>query len=342
MVKAREMNKVTAKVIVVGAGISGLLAAQVLQDNGVDVCVIDKSTSVGGRLATRRIGTGVADHGAQFFTVRDAKLQAMVDEWVAKDLVYVWSYGFSDGSLATAPTDGHPRYAVRGGMNALAKHIADGLHNVILEHRIVTATYDEQGWIFQDENAELFTSDALIMTAPMPQTVAILEDGATFLSPPEKAQVEAIHYAPCLTGMFWIEGGRVTLPTPGAIQRRSGNITWIADNHQKGISPNGILVTVQASEEYSHQLWDAPDERILNALITDLRIFMDERVHIREAQLKRWRYSRPVNPLTELCMVAGTSQPLILAGDSFASARVEGAILSGLAAGEAMVKLIKK
>jgi len=342
MVKARDMNQVTAEVIVVGAGISGLLAARVLQDNGVSVCVMDKATSVGGRLATRRIGTGVADHDAQFFTVRHPQFQAMVDEWVAQDLVYVWSYGFNDGSLATTPTDGHPRYAVRGGMNALAKHVASGLNDIRLGRKIVTATYDEQGWVFQDENADLFTSDALIMTPPMPQTLAILEDGATFLNPTEKELVMAIEYAPCLAGMFWIEGGRVTLPAPGAIQRRTGNITWIADNHQKGISPNGILVTVQASEEYSHQLWDAPDERVLNALITDLRIFMDERVHIREAQLKRWRYSRPLNPFAEHCMVTQTPQPLILAGDSFGSARVEGAVMSGLSAGEAMLKLIKK
>jgi hypothetical protein len=74
------MNKLTAEVIIVGAGISGLMAAQVLQNNGVHVCVMDKSTSVGGRLATRRIGTGVADHGAQFFTVREPQFQAMVDD----------------------------------------------------------------------------------------------------------------------------------------------------------------------------------------------------------------------------------------------------------------------
>jgi hypothetical protein len=176
----------------------------------------------------------------------------------------------------------------------------------------------------------------------MPQTIEILEDGATFLPAEQKAQMDELHYAPCLTGIFWIDGGRVTLPAPGAIQRRTGNITWIADNHQKGISPNGIVVTVQASEEYSTQLWDAPDERILNALITDLRIFMDERVHIREAQLKRWRYSRPVNPRSDYYMVVPIENPLILAGDCFANARVEGAVLSGLHAGETMLKLMKK
>ncbi|MCL4256275.1 MAG: hypothetical protein KJ043_21130, partial [Anaerolineae bacterium] len=79
-----------------------------------------------------------------------------------------------------------------------------------------------------------------------------------------------------------------------------------------------------------------------DALITDLRIFMDERVHIREAQLKRWRYSRPLNPRGDYCMVVNIEQPLILAGDCFGDARVEGTALSGLAAADAMLNLIKK
>jgi len=35
------------------------------------------------------------------------------------------STGWSDGSLAATPSDGHPRYAVRGGMNALAKTLCE-------------------------------------------------------------------------------------------------------------------------------------------------------------------------------------------------------------------------
>ena len=57
--------------IVVGAGISGLLAADELQREGWTVAVLDKSRGVGGRMTTRRVGEGTFDHGAQFFTVRD-------------------------------------------------------------------------------------------------------------------------------------------------------------------------------------------------------------------------------------------------------------------------------
>jgi len=67
------------KVVIVGAGISGLVAARELAAHDVDVTVVDKGRSVGGRLATRRIGDARLDHGAQFFTVRTPAFQACVD-----------------------------------------------------------------------------------------------------------------------------------------------------------------------------------------------------------------------------------------------------------------------
>ncbi|MSO32728.1 MAG: FAD-dependent oxidoreductase, partial [Ilumatobacteraceae bacterium] len=58
------------RVVVVGAGIAGLTAARALSHAGHSVIVLDKGRSVGGRMATRRIGDATVDHGAQFFTVR--------------------------------------------------------------------------------------------------------------------------------------------------------------------------------------------------------------------------------------------------------------------------------
>ena len=58
------------RAVVVGAGIAGLMAGRTLARAGHEVIVLDKGTSVGGRMATRRIGEATFDHGAQFFTVQ--------------------------------------------------------------------------------------------------------------------------------------------------------------------------------------------------------------------------------------------------------------------------------
>jgi len=56
--------------LVVRAGISGLLPARTLTEQGVLVTLLDKSRRAGGRMAARRVGEAVFDHGAQFFTAR--------------------------------------------------------------------------------------------------------------------------------------------------------------------------------------------------------------------------------------------------------------------------------
>ena len=63
--------------LVVGAGVAGLLAATELAAAGCRVIVLEKSRGIGGRMATRRLGGAVCDHGAQFFTVRTEEFGAV-------------------------------------------------------------------------------------------------------------------------------------------------------------------------------------------------------------------------------------------------------------------------
>ena len=67
------------RVAVVGAGLAGLTAARALSARH-DVVVIERGRSVGGRLATRRVGNAVFDHGPQFFTVRTDEFGTVVDD----------------------------------------------------------------------------------------------------------------------------------------------------------------------------------------------------------------------------------------------------------------------
>lgn len=61
-------TKKLAKVIVIGAGISGLAAAQQLQQFGMDVIVLEARDRVGGRIATFRKNSYIADLGAMVVT----------------------------------------------------------------------------------------------------------------------------------------------------------------------------------------------------------------------------------------------------------------------------------
>jgi renalase len=83
------MNKLP-HIAVIGAGIAGLSCATQLQEAGLKVSVFDKSRGPGGRMSTRRGDDWQCDHGAQYFTARDADFQAEVARWQAAGVAALW------------------------------------------------------------------------------------------------------------------------------------------------------------------------------------------------------------------------------------------------------------
>ena len=324
----------TVDVLIVGAGLSGLMSAQGLHERGYSVKLLDKGRSVGGRLATRRVGKGVADHGAQFFTVRTSTLQSYVDQWRELGLIYSWGTGWSDGSVKRTAGDGHPRYVARGGMNKLAKHLAQDLDIVV--NRLVTSVRQiPDGWALEDGDGGTYEGRGLIMTPPMPETLDLLTNNDVYLSPDDFTELRRIRFGPCLCGMHEIDGD-VDLPEPGALQDFQSDVYWVADNQAKGISQTTI-VTSHANAKFSRQNWDASEEDIVRALESAVLPFLNVGAKIVHTQLKKWRYSVPLTTYPHECLLAKDLPRLVFAGDAFGGrGRVEGAFLSGVAAGETM------
>ena len=168
--------------LIIGAGMAGLAAAHRLQSQGLAVALLDKGRGVGGRLATRwreRDGGNRAyfDHGAQFFTVRTPLFQSFVDRWRQEGLVREWSRGFAGATTESHP-DGHPRYVVEGGMNALARHLASPLP--VFTGTQVTAIQGEgaAGWSVHLATGETWAAPALLLTPPVPPTPRLRIDRA--------------------------------------------------------------------------------------------------------------------------------------------------------------------
>ena len=322
-------------VLIVGAGLSGLMAARTLREHGYSVFLLERGRDIGGRLATQHVGaTGVADLGAQFFTVRSDTLQAYVDRWLAQDLVYVWGTGWSDGSVKPTFSDGHPRYVTRGGMHRLATHLGSGLN--IAVDRLVTAVRETAtGWQLTDSEGETHIGRGLIMTPPMPETLKLLTANAVSLQADDFADLRRIRFGPCLCGIHEI-AGEVDLPAPGARQDFQSDIYWVSDNKAKGISQSTV-VTSHANAKFSRQNWDASEADIIRELESAVRPYLKPPAQIRRTQVKKWRFSVPVTTHPQECLLAKDLRPLIFAGDAFGGrGRVEGAFMSGIAAGKKM------
>jgi len=318
-----------ARVVVVGAGLAGLCAARVLRDM-CDVVVLDKSRGVGGRLATRRIGDATLDHGAQFFTTHTAEFADVVAGWAEAGLAEPWFHG-RIGPTGIADSDGHTRFRGVATMNAIAHHLADGL-DVRRSTTVTSVARHGDAWSVVAGDAEL-RADAVLLTAPVPQSLALLAPGDVRLTDPDRRSLEAIEYEPCLAVLAVLDGP-AGLPEPGAVDPVDGPIDWMADNQRKGVS-SVPAVTIHATPSFSRERWDTEADVVVDHLLAAAGLGTLARRA--ETQLHRWRYARPVSVHTQRYLLAAELPPLCFAGDAFGGAKVEGAVLSGLAAAAALL-----
>jgi renalase len=328
------------RVVVIGAGLAGLVAARELTDltasdlaasdlaasgaSPIDVVVVDKGRSPGGRLATRRIGPATFDHGAQFFTVRTPAFRRRVDDWLERGLVRVWNHGF-------ASDDGHPRYVATAGMTSLAKDLARGLRVECstMAFAVRPSAVDGATWNVVIDDGTIRPADHVIVTAPLPQTFGLLADTAIELD----RQLFRTDYDRTICLLAVLDRAPGTLPSGGA-QPDGGIFGFVGDNESKGISA-APAITLHARPDWSEEHWD-DDVESLGSLLVDAATAWLGGAEVVERQVKKWRFATPRSVWPDPCWVSPDGS-IVLAGDAFAGPRVEGAHNSGLAAAHAII-----
>ena len=342
---ADQQDNLNADILIIGAGLAGLGAANDLKQAGYNVLVVDKGRGLGGRLAGRRIGEATFDHGAQFMTARDSRFQNSVAEWIAAGVAEEWYRSYP------GQANGHPRYRGVPTMTAVAKYMATDI-NVLRQTRVEQIQQNGQHWSATLDNGNNVSARALLITSPVPQTVELLAAGNIDISPTNQARLKRIKYESCLAVMAVLDSP-TAIPAPGAIAFDEGPIAWISDNLQKGVSTIPA-VTIHGSgdfsaQHFSHQHFS--DEHFSKEQVQRNRMQMGQQLidaaathlgatRVTEYQVHGWRYSKPTVVDSEACMLASEATslpPLALAGDAFAGPRFEGAVLSGWAAAKRLI-----
>lgn len=320
---------------VIGAGIAGLACAQRLQASGLRVTVLEKSRGLGGRVATRRIDSVVTfDHGAQYFTVRDATFGAEVKRWCAAGAAALWSGRIVslNRGLVDDLREPQNRYVGVPGMSAIAKSLALGLH--------VQATVTAQSicrsddiWQVEDALGSLYGPfDLLISTAPPPQTQALFGHLSKTLDEP----ISSVTMAPCWTVMLQLRDP-LQVPYDAAFVHNSP-LNWIARNSNKpgrGCTDCWIL---QATAEWSRDYLEESADAIERTLIEHFWQATEQPPQPLEFMAAhRWRYALPLTPLSQRFLL-DRDLNLGACGDWCGGPRIEGAFLSGLAMADAVLE----
>lgn len=293
------------RVAVVGAGLAGLGAARELVVTGHDVVVFEKSRGVGGRLAARRAGGTVVDHGSPVVSApRGSALRDLVDGLGAGDRVDL------DDGIAFAT-----------GATRLPKLMAEGL-DVRLGVRLAALRDAGGGLELGDQQGTTHDAvDAVVVTAPAPQAADLLARSPA--AGPRVAALWAVAYAPAVMVLLGlrIDGadawGALAEAEAGepiaAVRRESVKARPPADGVE--------AVVVRLDERASADLLDASDEMVLQralpALAARLRPAAADPVW---AQVKRWRHAVPVAAPPDPGAINPPGDRIVVAGDTLTGA----------------------
>ena len=334
----------SATVTVIGAGLAGLAAATSLRDHGIDVVVLDKARGPGGRSSTRRESfdghTFHFDHGAQYFTLRDPEFENFLEQLpliadVAGEarelLVREWTAPVValEQGVIKGRSENTRRFVFTPGLNALAHLLA---HDLRCHFTSTVARCNRNGdhWqIFDDGGQLLVRSPVLVVTAPAPQSLALLPPDV-----PLRGKLEQVRYAPAWS---------VLAHFPHSLERDFGGafvdgspLSWIANNDSKPgrarLDATGESWVLLGTPEWSYAHQDDGPESVIDAFLGAFARALGREIAPPDlVRAHRWRYALPTAVVGSPCLWDSTWQ-WGFAGDGCPEgARVEGAFVSGRA-----------
>lgn len=308
------------RVVVVGAGLSGVACARELRAAGVPVRVLDRGHRAGGRMASRRLWDRPVDLGASYLTTSDDDFLAVVEDWAGRGLARLWTDTFSalgDGGPEARP--GPLRWGAPGGLRSLVEDLA--------------ADLDVERYDVSD--LEGLDGAAVVLAMPDPQARRLVADDHPVVTHLDREFEPVLAVAARWSERTWDD----VSPTgrfDGAFVNGDPVVAWVADDGRRRGDDAPVLVVHSTPGLAGRHLADpaAAGPEVVAALRRLMSLPEPTDVHVH-----RWTFARPVGERTAThALVDGPGGLVGACGDGWgASPKVETAWLSGRDLGRELV-----
>lgn len=324
------------RVGILGAGLSGLVAANILHRYGVTVCIFDKGRAVGGRTSTRISRADACwslDHGAPYFEVSDPRMLFWVRLLQHLGLAQRWEPSTGEAE------DASNRWVAKPTMSAISAFLSSNLPEKQLQlgtkiSRIVAET----SWKLETETACSSAFDTLICTAPLLQTKQLLPAAISATLP--EIQMEPVWALMLECQPMGIEQD---------IFEKTGDFQKVIQENrkpQRACSQNedSDYWMIHMTTDWTVEHLECDEDMVKEKIVEAFSALVKKTVMVKKAQAHRWRYAQ-VSQGVAAEYWANPEETLFCAGDAFgfnpkegAGFGVQRAVLSGLAAAGAVLR----
>jgi predicted NAD/FAD-dependent oxidoreductase len=294
------------KIIILGAGMSGIACALSLHDK-FNVQIFEKSKGVGGRLCAKNTRQGLFHYGAQYCTAQSSAFQNFLIE---NDAEYFSGSSFDLKTNSCIHTQNF--FVGVNGMHSLLKNF-NKILSMHFNHRVIRV--DEKKKLVHFESGDTESYDLIISSLPLPQAQEIFE-------------TEIAHDAtfdPCIS-MGMIFDGQ-TNNEHNAYKNINQDISWLSSSKFYNAQNNETWV-LQFSPQTSLEMFDYSNKSLEARCDDAVKDIVEGKYTIIHCGIFKWKFA--------LCKKSNLEKKFIsISDDAFAigdwniSPRIESAYISG-------------
>lgn len=311
-------------IAIVGAGVSGLAAAQLLKRHGHSINIFDKSKRTGGRIMSKTVGGQSFDRGAPLFIATYPVFRNLIDILSDKGVVQQWQNRmYLSDRTAEMRLNKYP-YIATPSMSSLADVLSEGLE-IKVNNLVSQLVKRDGGWsLFSADGDALGFYDYVILAMPAPQAAALL----TALPQLQQLITSVVEMQPVWSVMLTFSEPLRYEFDSAAINE--GSLAFAFRENSKPGREIGIESwLLQSSYGFAKAHERTPKDQVIAAQIESfIRQFNLKIKDPVAADAHLWRYAKASAVLKKACLIRDN---VGVCGDWCLGRRVEDAYVSGTA-----------
>ncbi|XP_044515165.1 renalase [Gracilinanus agilis] len=335
-----------ARVLVVGAGLTGGLCAALLkQKYSVSVTVWEQARGLGGRMNTTCSAHSprcTADLGAQYITrtPRYAQLHAsFYEELLAQGVLKPLTSPIE--GLMAKEEDSH--FMAPQGISSVVRHYFEKSGVEVSFGHYVTEIYlKDDKWEVCKEAGDSEQFDIIILTMPIPQILQLQGDIKNLMSESQKQQLRSVRYS-CrfALGLFYEAGTQIDVPWAAQYLPNNPSVCFLSIDNRKrdtDAADSGPSVVVHTTVSFGKENEDKSLEAVQEAILQQVSGLLPGLPTPASATCHRWTYSQVTQAIPDCPgqMTLHRTPLLICGGDGFTRSNFDGCLESALCIMEAL------